>query len=136
MSTPTEDGKLSLMDLGEYLLDIATGYDRLAGLHTSTQTALAEAGDRLAEHVPAGLRVQGSGGKGQATYTPWIGFFNPDVTDSPQRGMYVFLLFSEDLELVGLTLNQGMEYLRRQLEILVHVCDSPLMPQQFGPAFP
>jgi hypothetical protein len=50
-----------------------------------------------------------------ATYTPWVGFFNPDETDSPQRGVYVVYLFTQDMERLALSLNQGMEYLRKDL---------------------
>jgi hypothetical protein len=44
----------------------------------------------------------------EATYTPWVGRFDPDETDSPQRGINVGFI-SEDLEAVVLTLNQGMD---------------------------
>ena len=69
----------------------------------------------LAEHAPPGIEVKGGGGKGVATLTPWTGFFDPDETDTPQRGIYVVFVFSEDLKQLVLTLNQGMEYLRKEL---------------------
>lgn len=103
------------MDLGEYLFEIAATYDRLDGLKTPAQQMLKDAGRLLAEHAPHGATIIGSGGKGMATYTPWVGFFDPDETDTPQRGIYIVYLFTEDLEQVVLTLNQGMEYLRREL---------------------
>jgi hypothetical protein len=103
------------VDLREYFLEIGNKYDRLAGLDTPTQTMLTTAQFHLAEHAPPGVKIVGSGGKGMATYTPWVGFFNPDETDTPQRGIYVVYLFSEDLQHLVLTLNQGMEYLRSDL---------------------
>jgi hypothetical protein len=103
------------MDLSEFFLNVGANYDRLDGLNTPTQSLLSSAQSLLVEHAPPGIRIIGSGGKGMATYTPWVGFFNRDETDSPQRGMYVVYLFTEDLERLVLSLNQGMEYLRRDL---------------------
>ena len=57
---------------------VAANYSRFDGLNTPTQTMLKESDRLLAEHIPPGIEVKGSGGKGVATYTPWIGFFNPD----------------------------------------------------------
>lgn len=45
---------------------------------------------------------------------PSVGFFDPDETDTAQRGIYVVFIVSEDLELLNLSLNQGMEYLRKE----------------------
>ncbi len=118
VSKPGRDGQLcdsSAVDLSAYFLEIAATYDRRDGLVTNTQAMLTGAPELMAEHTPAGLVVQGSGGKGVATLTPWVGFFDPDETDSPQRGVYVVYIFSEDMEVLALTLNQGMEELRRQL---------------------
>jgi hypothetical protein len=102
------------MDLADFLLELATSYDRLAGVNAPAQTMLSDASLLLAEHCPAGMVIQSGGGKGMATYTPWVGFFDPDVTDSPQRGVYLVYIMSEELEMVALTLNQGMEYLRKE----------------------
>jgi MrcB-like, N-terminal domain len=66
----------------------------------------------LAAYAPAGTSIIGSGGKGGATYTPWIGWFDPDETDSPRIGIYVVYLLSEDKQRWALTLNQGIEVLR------------------------
>jgi hypothetical protein len=59
--------------------------------------------------------VIGSGGKGTATFTPWFGFFDPDETTSPERGLYLAILFSVDLQTVNLTLMQGITALDRDL---------------------
>jgi hypothetical protein len=69
---------------------------------------LKRAGRELQEHVPGGIEVKGSGGQTTATFTPWVGFFDPDETTSPQTGVYVVYIFSEDLQRVVLTLNQGI----------------------------
>jgi hypothetical protein len=104
-----------LVDLADFFLEVAASYERRDGLATSAQTMLKEADRLLAEHAPGGILIQGSGGKGMATYTPWVGFFNPDETDTPQRGIYVVYLLSEDMEVLALSLNQGIEYLRRDV---------------------
>jgi MrcB-like, N-terminal domain len=103
------------VDLREYLLDVATGYDRRAGLSAPAQLTLRRAPELLAEHAPGGIHIIGSGGKGFATLTPWIGFLDPDETTSPRDGVYVVYLFSEDLYSVTLTLNQGIERIRESL---------------------
>jgi len=85
----------ALVNLSDYFLELALSYDRNAGLRTSAQGMLSNADELLAEHLPAGMNIQGSGGKGQPTLTPWVGFFNPDETMTPERGMYVAYLVSE-----------------------------------------
>lgn len=69
---------------------------------------LRAAADHLGDHVPPDLIVVGSGGKGVATFTPWIGFFNRLQAHSPQAGIYVVYLFAEDLQSVTLALLQGV----------------------------
>ncbi len=90
-------------------------YRREDGLQTSAQQLLRHAGTELADYAPGGVTIVGSGGKGSATYTPWVGFFDPDETTDPQEGIYVVYLFAQDLASVTLTLNQGMEHLRSEI---------------------
>jgi hypothetical protein len=94
---------------------VATTYDRAAGMSTPTQRLLTRAGRELLEHVPGGIEIKGSGGRGGATLTPWVGFFDPDETTSPQSGVYVVYIFSDDLQSVTLTLNQGITSLVTEL---------------------
>lgn len=54
------------------------------------------------------LIVKGSAGMGNWTPTPWIAVFNKNETDGAQEGVYVVYLFSEDMQRVYLTLNQGV----------------------------
>jgi hypothetical protein len=96
------------MDISSFLIEVATTYDRAAGMSTPTQELLRRAGRELEQHVPGGIEVKGSGGQGGPTFTPWVGFFDPDETTSPQSGVYVVYIFSEDLQGVVLTLNQGI----------------------------
>jgi hypothetical protein len=103
------------VDIESFLLEVATTYDRAAGVSTPTQRLLKRAGDELREHVPGGIEVKGSGGQATATFTPWVGFFDPDGTTTPQAGLYVVFLFSEDLQHVTLLLNQGITRLVQEL---------------------
>jgi hypothetical protein len=103
------------VNLRDYLFQIATTYDRSAGLETETQQLLRDAPDHLAELVPAAFIAIGSGGKGTATFTPWFGFFDPDETTSPERGLYLAFLFGSDLGTVTVTLMQGITELDRTL---------------------
>jgi hypothetical protein len=87
------------MSLGQYLRDIADGYLR-SSIHSVGHGLLAQAGDRLIPLLAAGLKVEGSGGKGVATFTPWIGIFDPDETDNPKRASMSCI--STRLRLIGL----------------------------------
>jgi 5-methylcytosine-specific restriction protein A len=55
-----------------------------------------------------GLVFKGSAGQSNWVRGPWIGAFNPLVTNSAQRGYYVCYLFREDMQGVYLSLNQAM----------------------------
>lgn len=106
---------LSSMDLRQFLEVVARDYDRKAGLETATQELLRKAPTLLRDCVPGHLEVRGSGGVGKATFTPWVGFFDPDETSTARKGLFVAYLFSEDLQHVFLVLLQGVTTLRRQV---------------------
>src|SRR5262249_9387916 len=40
----------------------------------------------------------GCGVSGQWAYVPWLGLFDPAITDGAQRGFYIVYLFSADME--------------------------------------
>src|SRR5215213_7378344 len=103
------------MDLSAFITTVAERYDRHAGLATPTQELLRRAGTHLHAHIPAGLHIAGSGGKGTATLTPWVGLFDPNETTSPEEGLYVVYLFAADLRSVSLMLLQGITKLDREL---------------------
>jgi hypothetical protein len=86
---------------------VARGHEvRLA--NSPAWELLRNASQELAEHVPGGYLIYGSGGRGTATHTPWVGVFDPDETTSPQRGIHVVYLFAEDLATVTLSIQQGI----------------------------
>lgn len=58
--------------------------------------------------------VVGSPGQGNWTRSPWVAIFDPDITDSAQRGYYPVYLFREDFRGVWLSLNQGVTHVRAQ----------------------
>ncbi|WP_227764577.1 MrcB family domain-containing protein [Zhaonella formicivorans] len=53
-------------------------------------------------------KVQGSVGMGNWATVPWIAIMDKRITESTQQGEYVVYLFSEDMQSVYLTLNQGV----------------------------
>ncbi|MDP6494894.1 MAG: DUF3578 domain-containing protein [Dehalococcoidia bacterium] len=59
------------------------------------------------------MTVLGSGGKGTATFTPWIGILDPDETEGPNHGIYPVYIWSQDLQLIALSLNQGIQALQK-----------------------
>ena len=103
------------MRLRDYLSTVATTYDRHAPMAASAQLLLKAAATELAEHAPGGIEIIGSGGKGRPTLSPWIGFFDPDETTTPQAGVYIVYLFAADLTSVALSLNQGITKLTNEL---------------------
>ncbi|MDO9160635.1 MAG: DUF3578 domain-containing protein, partial [Burkholderiaceae bacterium] len=58
--------------------------------------------------------VKGSAGQGNWTNLPWVGIFNPEITSSAQSGYYIVYLFTEDMEGVYLSLNQGVTDIRNK----------------------
>lgn len=56
-----------------------------------------------------------SAGQGRWADAPWIAAFDPLVTDTAQEGFYPVYLFNRRLDLVYLSLNQGMARLRDEL---------------------
>ena len=101
------------MDLQDRLSEIARQYETTS-VNSPGHVLLRSVIDDIISLLPAGLIVKASGGKGVATATPWIGIFDPDETDSPQRGVYLVYIYSADLTRVVLTLNQGVTELLSQ----------------------
>lgn len=56
----------------------------------------------------ARYRYVGSAGKGRWADCPWVAVLDPIVTTSPLRGFYLVYLFSHDMQVVYLSLNQGV----------------------------
>jgi 5-methylcytosine-specific restriction enzyme A len=61
------------------------------------------------------FRIVASAGKGRWADAPWIAIFDPLVTDTAQIGYYPVYLFTQSLDHVYLSLNQGMTLLREDL---------------------
>jgi len=61
------------------------------------------------------LIVKGSAGQGGWTSCPWIAAYNKEITTTIQEGIYIVYLFSEDMERVYITLNQGCTNLKKKL---------------------
>lgn len=61
------------------------------------------------------LMARGSCGAGRWTNYPWIAIYNDEITTTIQRGVYVVYLFSQDMNRVYLTLNQGCTNLKKEL---------------------
>lgn len=103
------------MQLRGYLFAVAATYNRHLGMNAEGQRLLRLAPELLAQHVPRAVRIVGSGGKGLATLTPWVGFFDLSSGATPEEGLYVVYLFAEDLQTVSLSLNQGITVPTRAL---------------------
>ena len=56
-----------------------------------------------------------SPGKGGWAHAPWIAAFDPLVTETAQEGFYPVYVFNRHLDIVYLSLNQGMARLRDEL---------------------
>lgn len=52
--------------------------------------------------------IKGSIGMGNWAKVPWIAIMNKNITTTTQEGVYVVYLFSQDMERVYLTFNQGV----------------------------
>jgi hypothetical protein len=96
------------MPLRELVEQIASSYDRTLPMDSIAQRLLRAAGQEVERWIPAGYRCEGSGGKGNGAYCPWIAVLDPDETDTATQGMYVVYLFAPDMKTVTLSLNQGV----------------------------
>jgi hypothetical protein len=106
-----------VMELREFIGRIGRTYDRGQGtaVGVEAQDLLRRAAHEIQKWVPAGYRIDASGGQGSATFVPWIGVFDPDETTSAQAGIYVVYLYAADMERVYLTLNQGVTIISNDL---------------------
>ncbi|MBN3932063.1 DUF3578 domain-containing protein [Streptomyces verrucosisporus] len=100
------------MDIRQLLIQIAERYDRTAGTGKDVPgQQLLRKVSKMEMKLPRGLRVEGNGGKGTAARSPWIGVFDPGVSDDSREGLYLAYIYSSDMESVSLTLQQGIEKL-------------------------
>lgn len=60
------------------------------------------------QHRDGFYKVEGSVGAGNAALVPWICVFKKDITTSAQKGYYIVLLFSEDMQSCYLLLIQAV----------------------------
>lgn len=70
-------------------------------------------------NVPNEIIVEGSIGKGNVTFIPWICFFDKNITTSAQHGYYVCILFREDMKGFYLSLNQGWTQYENQFGLKI-----------------
>ncbi|MCX8495926.1 MAG: DUF3578 domain-containing protein [Akkermansiaceae bacterium] len=97
------------MDLRDLFHQIGTTYDRHLDMQSDAQRLLRDSSREVLEPlVPAGYVIKGSGGQGAGAHVPWIAVFNPDETTKAQHGMYVVYLFRADMQVVYLSLEQGV----------------------------
>lgn len=103
------------LGIAEKLRAFADVYQREFALHhTSDLTSYkilvndlpVDIKNALSVHKPT-VFFKGSIGQGTNTYYPWIGIFDRKVSSGATNGFYVVLLFSDDLQDIYLTLNQG-----------------------------
>jgi len=58
-------------------------------------------------YLPYELTVKASVGSGNWAAVPWLGYFDPLITDTATRGFYVVYLINAQTEEIFLSLNQG-----------------------------
>lgn len=57
--------------------------------------------------LPYNLRIKASVGSGNWASVPWLGFFDPLITESATKGFYVVYLINPQTEDIYLSMNQG-----------------------------
>lgn len=83
--------------------------------------ACKEAIENIIKEIPLDtslLTVKGSCGKGDWNKTPWIAIYNKKITTTVKKGVFIFIVFSQDMERVYFTLNQGIDKLKDKGEVL------------------
>lgn len=100
--------------LNNYQNSIKTGkFNKNHSMYKLIKYTTANAIDSIAKKHT--LKTDGSPGKGNWTKYPWIGIFNEKISSTPQSGVYIVYLFSEDMNRVYLTLNQGYTLLKNEI---------------------
>ena len=109
----TLEAQPATLPLREYLRLVAEQYDRNS--IDSVHRLLQPAESVLKRYIPPSYIVKVSLGQNLMPLAPWLAVLNPDVTDSPLHGLYLVYLFSEDRELVHLSLIQGITEVERKV---------------------
>ncbi len=94
------------MDIRAALAGVAS-YSHLAGRDQAAQRHLSDVRRKPPREFPIGLRVLVSGSGQSLPLVPWIALLDKDVTDTAQDGLYLCYLFTQDLDGVYLSMNQG-----------------------------
>lgn len=110
------------MDLRDMFLDVMTNYskERVTSKYNKEARMFKlirhEIRDKLKDMISdSSLEVKGSCGAGGWTNYPWVAIYNTNITNSIQEGVYIVYLFSEDMQNLYLTLNQGCTNLKSSL---------------------
>jgi hypothetical protein len=136
------------MAIGPALTALMTGLPRELSLREAGHEVRLIA-EELAQGSPVGYKVKGFAGQGGRTGTPWIGVFDPEISDRPSVGLYAAYICHPDSKAVTLTLQQGSDDLRDRVgapaarELLrrradwvrsaLQLAPDPLVPGSFGP---
>ncbi|MDY0214026.1 MAG: DUF3578 domain-containing protein [Bacilli bacterium] len=105
---------------------IATSVNRFMELYPRLSDprvdSLSESHQLITRDIPSLIRenkrfgkyyIKGSDGVGQRTFYPWICLMNDTITRSPQKGLYIAILFQKDMKGFYITLNQGITYFKQ-----------------------
>ena len=96
------------MSLKEVLRSpVEFGYNKKLGQKQPAQKALRTIRVRLLKFIPTGYRVRVSGSAVNVPEIPWISILNPELTTTTKAGLYVVYLYSADLKILYLSMNQG-----------------------------
>lgn len=99
------------MDIGVLLSEIADSYRGQAHTDDKKGWKRISSVNELNLPLPPGLEARGRGGMGYEAHCPWIGIFDPDVSDKSSEGLYLAYIFAADYSSVALTLQQGVNSL-------------------------
>lgn len=75
---------------------------------------LADSAKRTVMYRPDEYKIKGSAGAGNWAAVPWLGFFDPIITESAQSGFYVVFLINPQTLEIFLSLNQGTTEVYRE----------------------
>ncbi len=107
------------MLIRDFLSRIGSGYlsakNQRFAQHPLANFIRNKADDVFSEFISDNIILKSSPGQGNWANIPNICFLNKEETNSPQRGIYVVYLFSEDMKRVFLTLAQGTTCIKDSL---------------------
>ena len=108
LSKLTQNRTEEALTIRNFFDELIEKYDYRKDIESTGQRHLKRAEEHFKHVTPLNLEISWGGGKGIVTHTPWVGFLDPEETNSPLRGIYLVYLLSKEKDYLNLSVGQGI----------------------------